>query len=148
MIALSFTLFYDDLNVLLREGYVEIISLESCRWLKSKTSLAEYFKWYNDNAVCVPGGFWAPAEKAFGIKRHSLRKLASSNGNIYKPGESRDFQKLKPFLQELREEDKRRIHEGRLYRYIKNLFLFAEDEKPETIRDILEKITKILAKDK
>jgi len=139
--------FYDDLNVLIREGYVEITSPESCRWLKSKTSMAEYFKWNSEDAVCVPGGFWAPAENAFGIKRHSLRRLAGSNGNIYKRDESRDFQKLKPFLLELREEDKRRMLERKIYKYIKNLFLFAEDEKPETIRDILEKIIKIFKKD-
>jgi hypothetical protein len=135
------------LEVLVREGYVEITSPESCRWLKSKTCLAEYLKWISDDCVCVPGGFWAPAEKAFGIKRHSLRKLAGNNGNIHKPDESKDFKKLKPFLLELREEDERRIYERRIFKYIQNLYLLAEDEKPETIREILEKIIQILTKD-
>ena|GEM_PF-4777566 len=49
-----------------------------------------------------------------------------------------------PFLLELREEDERRIYERWIFKYIQNLYLLAEDEKPETIRDILEKIIQIL----
>ena len=132
--------FYKDLDVLIREGYVEITSPATCRWLKSKTSLAEYLKWACGDKVSIPGGFWAPAEKAFGIKRFSLRKLAGNNGNIFKFDESKDFKKIKPILQQLRDQDESRWRERQIYNYIKNLFLFAENEKPETVREILEKI--------
>jgi len=139
-------LFEEDLEMLIKEGYVEITSLESCRWLKSKTCLAEYIKWAY-SGVYIPGGFWAPAENAFGMKRHSLRKLAGNNGNIFKHDESKDFKELKPLLQQIRDQDEKRRLEKRIFNYIKNLFLFAENEKPETVREILEKIYRLFNKD-
>jgi len=136
--------FLYDFEVLVREGYVKVTSLETCKWLKSKTSLAEYFKWANGNAAWVPGGFWAPVENAFGIKRHSLRKLAGRNGNDYKPDESRDFMKIKPLLQQLRIQEQKIKYERRAFIYIKHLILCeAKDEEPETIHKILEKINEI-----
>ena len=138
--------FQNDLEMLVREGYLKVTSPESCVWLKSKTSLAEYFKWANSNACWVSGGFWAPAEKTFGIKRHSLRKLAGNNANPLKSDESRDFMKIKPILQQHRIQNEKRIHERRIFMYIKHLFTFAEDEKPETIHEILEKIVALFIK--
>ena len=77
--------FADDFETLVREGYVEVTSPKSCKWLKSKTSLAEYCRWACGESVRVPGGFWVPVEKAFAIKRHSLRRLAGNNANRLKP---------------------------------------------------------------
>jgi hypothetical protein len=140
----SFPEFRNDLEVLIREGFLKVTGQETCEWLKSKTSLAEYFKWACGDADWVPGGFWAPIENAFGIKRHSLRKLAGRNGNEYKPDESRDFMKIKPILQQLRIQEQKMQYEQRVFRYIKHLILFeAEDEKPETIHKIFEKINAI-----
>jgi hypothetical protein len=36
--------FRDDLELLVEEGFMKVTSSETCEWLKSKTSLAEYFK--------------------------------------------------------------------------------------------------------
>ena len=138
--------FQDDFEVLVREGLIQVTGPESCKWLKSKTSLAEYFKWANGDAVSVPGGFWAPIEKAFGIKRHSLRRLAGNNANPLKPDISRAFKKIKPILQQLRAKQKSENTERQVYNYIKMLILLAKDEKQETIRIILEKIAAILIK--
>ena len=135
--------FQEDLDVLVREGYVKVTSPATCKWLKSKTSMAEYIKWACGNAVWVPGGFWAPAENAFGIKRHSLRKLAGNNANVLKPPQSRDFMKLKPVLQQLRVKQKYERTEYQIYNYIKNLILFAKDEKKETINEIVMKILRL-----
>jgi hypothetical protein len=139
--------FEEDFELLVRLGYVMIKSSEACEWLKSKTSLAEYLYWANgkDDGIeksYVPGGFWAPAEGAFGIKRHTLRKLAGMNGNYCKPDDSKDFLKLKPYLEELRKQQEIIRKEFQLFRYIKHLILLeAGDEKPEAIHSVLEKIS-------
>jgi hypothetical protein len=139
--------FKDDLQVLIDEGYVKITGPETCEWLKSKTSLAEYFKWAFGNTNWVPGGFWAPIENAFGIKRHSLRRLAGKNANELKPEESRDFKKIKPILQRLRNQEEHKHNAQRLFRYIKHLILVeAEGEKPEQIEKALLKIYKLFTK--
>jgi hypothetical protein len=136
-----------DFVLLVKLGYVMIESSETCKWLKSKTSLAEYLYWANgeDDEIekpYVPGGFWAPAEEAFGIKRHSLRKLAGNNGNFCKPDDSKDFLTLKPYLVELRKQQERVRNEFRVFRYIKHLILLeAGDEKPEAVRSVLGKIS-------
>jgi hypothetical protein len=141
---MSFPHFRYDLDVLIREGFVKVTGQDSCEWTKSKTSLAEYFKWAGRDAEYVPGGFWAPIEKVFGIKRHSLRRLAGHNANDLKPDESRDFKKIKALLQGLRIREQRELNEMKIFRYIRRLVILeAEDEKPETIHKILEKICAI-----
>ena len=132
--------FEKDFELLVSEGYVEITSPESCKWLKSKTSLAEYFKWSRGGSSPIPGGFWSPIENAFGIKRYSLRKLAGKNANYLKPDESGDFKKLKQKLLPLRNLEKTINNEYEIYNKIKCLILLAEDEEYETIHDILGKI--------
>ena len=108
--------------------------------------MAEYFKWVDSNPNWVPGGYWAPIEKAFGIKRYTLRKLAGKNGNDCKPGESRDFKKIKNILQVLHDRDRARKNLLRVYRYIKILILDAENENPETILAIIQKISALFVK--
>ena len=138
---MSFPQFRDDLDVLIREGFVKVTGSNTCEWLKSKTSLAEYFKWTGGNAEWVPGGFWAPIENTFGIKRHSLRKLAGKNANLLKPDESRDFIKIKAILRQCRIQEQKKHLDWRLFRYIKYLVLVeAGDEEPETIQRVLHKI--------
>jgi hypothetical protein len=142
---MSFPEFRDDLEVLVREGFVKVTGSEKCEWLKSKTSLAEYFKWAGGDADWVPGGFWAPIESVFGIKRHSLRKLAGQNANPLKPDESRDFKKIKAVLQQLRIKERKEEHERLAFRYIKHLIfceadLEGDNEEPEKIHRILGKI--------
>ena len=144
---MCFSEFKDDLKVLIAEGYVKVTSPETCEWLKSKTSLAEYFKWACRYADCVPGGYWAPIEKVFGIKRHSLRKLAGRNANYKKPDESRDFKKIKAILQPIKTQENQKLMERWLFNRIKYMILVeAGDESPEKIREFLNKISTIFTK--
>jgi hypothetical protein len=136
--------FYDDIEVMVREGYMKVTGPETCQWLKSKTSLAEYFKWTGTNGLRVNGGFWAPIENTFGIKRHSLRKLAGQNANPLKNGPSRDFIKIKPILEKHRNDINLYIDQRRTFRLIRYLILKSEDEKPKTIKLLLETIYKVL----
>jgi hypothetical protein len=139
--------FEEDLELLVRLGYMMVESPETCKWLKSKTSLAEYLYWANseDDGIekpYVPGGFWAPAEEAFGIKRHTLRKLAGNNGNFCKQDDSKDFLKLKPYLEELRKQQERARKETQIFRYIKHLILLeAGDERACPIFCVNDKIS-------
>ena len=139
----TFPQFGEDLEVLVAEGYVKIIGTETCKWTKTKTSLAEYFKWAGYDAEWVTGGFWAPISKCFGIDRRSLSRLASGNANPLKKEYSRAFIKIRPVLEEHRKKAEMRDTERQIYNYIKKLILFAEDEEPETIREIVHKIGKI-----
>jgi len=132
--------FQYDLKILIKEGYVQITSPETGLWLKSKTCLAEYLNWDKTKALNVPGGFWAPAEKAFGIKRYSLRRLAGKNANKKKPDESRDFKKLKLKLMPFRSLEKIVAKEYELYYKIRKLIIFTKDDEYETIHKILVEI--------
>ncbi|MDR2601173.1 MAG: hypothetical protein LBC53_01785, partial [Spirochaetaceae bacterium] len=81
----TFPQFEEDFDVLVAEGYIKITSPETCEWTKSKTSLAEYFKWAGYDAEWVIGGFWAPIARCFGEDRRSLSRLAGNNANPLKP---------------------------------------------------------------
>ena len=135
--------FKDDFDILIAEGYVKVTSPETCEWTKSKTSLAEYFKWAGYDAEWVTGGFWAPISKCFGIDRRSLSKAASNNANPLKPPYSRDFLKIRAVLEKRRKKAKMMDTERRIYNYIKKLILFAEDKEQETVHEIVLKIAKI-----
>ncbi|MDR1905000.1 MAG: hypothetical protein LBQ88_22305 [Treponema sp.] len=136
----EFPQFREDLAVLIAEGYVKITGPETCEWTKSKTSLAEYFKWTGYDAEWVIGGFWASISKCFGIDRRALSRGASNNANPLKPEYSRDFIKIKGILERHRTKEQIKQNEKRIYTYIKRLLLLAEDEEPETIHEIVHKI--------
>jgi hypothetical protein len=140
---LSFYYFQYDFEILVREGYMRVTSPSTCEWLKSKTSLAEYFKWTGFDAEYVPGGFWSPVENAFGIKRHSLRKLAGNNANPLKRDISKDFERIKPILEKHRQEEDFKSYQTRVFRYIKFLVLNLADENFETLKPFFEIIHKI-----
>jgi hypothetical protein len=137
---IDFPQFKEDLGVLTAEGYVKITGPETCQWTKTKTSLAEYFKWAGYDAEWVTGGFWAPIAKCFGEDRRSLSRLASNNANPLKPEYSRDFIKIRTILEKHRKKEQAKQNERRIYDYIKKLILFAGDEEPETIHEIVHKI--------
>ena len=143
---ISFPRFRGDLEVLLREGYMKITNPETCEWLMSKTSLAEYFMWVGKGAKGVTGGFWAPIENAFGIKRHTLRKLAGHNGNDNKHYRSKDYYVIEKTVKKYREQEQKRQDMEHNYFEIKNLILEAENEDEETINMIMEKISAFFTK--
>jgi hypothetical protein len=132
--------FKDDLPLLISEGYVKITGPETCVWTKTKTSLAEYFKWAGYDAEGVTGGFWAPIARCFGEDRRSLSRLAGNNANPLKPAYSKDFIKIRTVLEKYRKKERIKQTERRIYHYIKKLILFTEDEEPETIHEIVHKI--------
>jgi len=75
-------------------------------------------EWVGKSAKGIIGGFWAPIENAFGIKRHTLRKLAGHNGNRKKNYRSRDFYAIEKTVKKYRERQDREHN----YFEIKTLF--------------------------
>jgi hypothetical protein len=137
---MDFPQFKEDLEVLVAEGYVKITGPKTCKWTKSKTSLVDYFKWTGYDAEWVIGGFWAPIARSFGENQRSLSRLASKNANPLKKEYSRAFIKIRPTLEKHRKKAELRDTERQIYNYIKKLINFSEDEKPETIHEIVHKI--------
>lgn len=142
---ISFPRFRVDFKILVDEGVIKHDGFDRYEWTKSKTSLAEYFKWIGGDADYVPGGFWAPIETTFRIKRGSLRKLAGQNANPLKPPESRDFIKIKELVLRYRAENRQLLWERGAFDAIKKLIEEAPNDEPETIRVILGKIKKIFS---
>ena len=141
----SFPQFQKDLEILIREGFIRITSPSSCEWLKTKTSLAEYFKWACGDAKGISGGFWAPIGNAFGKKQRNLSRLAGHNANPIKPDKSKDFIRLKAVLQPLRIQEEKKQNELQAFRNIKRLILSeGKDEEPEAIHRVLEKISEFI----
>jgi len=143
---MEFPLFGDDYNCLEANGFIRQVSPERCEWLKSKTSLAEYFKWVGSEAGRITGGFWSPISRAFGMNKGQLQKLAGRNGNWCKLEESRDFAALKALVLPLRKKTLRIRRDAEAYDSIVKLVNEAECENPETRHDFLQKIRKILSK--
>ena len=143
---IEFPLFGDDYHCLEANGFVRQVSPEQCEWLKSKTSLAEYFKWVGRKAGRITGGFWSPISRAFGMNKQQLQKLAGRNGNWCKNDESRDFSTLKLLVLPGRREAYRIRWEAKAYYAIARLMNDTQCNNSETIHDILQKIEKILSK--
>jgi hypothetical protein len=135
---IGFPLFGDDYRLLAENGFLRQMSPERCEWLKSKTSLAEYFKWAGCEAGRITGGFWNPVSRAFGMERGQLQKLAGGNGNLCKPPESRDFAALKALVLPCR-------REAEAYQAIVKLVNETKCGNPEAIHDFLMGIKKILS---
>jgi hypothetical protein len=142
---LSFPRFQADFAILVAEGVIKHDAFNQYVWTKSKTSLAEYFKWIGGDAEYVPGGFWAPIETTFRKKRGTLRKLAGQNANPLKPLQSKDFRKIKDAVLRYRAENEGSLSEREAFDAIKRLIDEAPDDEPETIRGTLEKIKKNLS---
>ena len=143
---MEFPLFGDDYNCLEANGFIRQVSPERCEWLKSKTSLAEYFKWVGSEAGRITGGFWSPISRAFGMDKGQLQKLAGRNGNWCKLEESRDFAALKVLVLPFRKKALRIRRDAEAYDSIVKLVNEEKCESPETKYDFLQKIRKILSK--
>jgi len=143
---IEFPLFGDDYNCLEANGFVRQVSPERCEWLKSKTSLAEYFKWVGSEAGRITGGFWSPISRAFGMDKGQLQKLSGRNGNWCKPSKSKDFIALKALVLPLRKEALRIRREAEAYNSIIRLVNEEKCENPEARHEFLQKIKKILSK--
>jgi hypothetical protein len=149
---IEFPLFGDDYRLLVANGFVRQVSaspsdpVERCEWLKSKTSLAEYFRWVGCESGRITGGFWSPVSRAFGMDKGQLQKLAGRNGNWCKPEESRDFAALKALVLPHRRKALRIRREAEAYKAIVKLVNETKCNNPGTIHDVLQGIQKILSK--
>ena len=143
---IEFPLFRDDYNCLEANGFLRQVSPERCEWLKSKTSLAEYFKWVGEEAGRITGGFWCPISRAFGTDKGQLQKLAGRNGNWCKPPESKDFAVLKALVLPLRKKALRIRTERTAYHAIVKLVNGTKCDTPKKIHDVLREIKKNLSK--
>jgi hypothetical protein len=142
---INFPQFRHDFTLLIHEGVITHNAFDQYQWTKSKTSLAEYFKWIAAPDQYVPGGFWSEIEPLFGIKRGTLRRLASHNANYLKPPESRDFIKIKASLQQYRTGIKQQQKEKDDFNAIKKLVAVVEDDNPEKMHKVLLEIKKLFA---
>ena len=143
---IEFPLFRDDYRCLEANGFLRQVSPEQCEWLKSKTSLAEYFKWVGEEAGRITGGFWCPISRAFGTDKGQLQKLAGRNGNWCKPSESRDFAVLKALVLPGRRKALRIRRERIAYNAIVQLVNGTKYDNPKKIHDVLREIKKNLSK--
>ena len=143
---IEFPLFGDDYPCLAANDFIKRVAPDRCEWLKSKTSLAEYFKWVGCEAGRITGGFWSPISRAFGMDKGQLQKLAGRNGNWVKPDESRDFADLKYKVLPLRQEAFRIRRESAAYNAVVKLVNEAKCDNPEEIHDFLQEIENILSK--
>ena len=141
---IEFPLFGDDYRCLESNGFLRRVSPERCEWMKSKTSLAEYFKWVGRETGRITGGFWCPVSRAFGMNKGQLQKLAGRNGNWCKNDESRDFAALKALVLPLRQEALRVRMEAEAFNAIARLMNNTKCGNPEIISDVLQKIQNIL----
>ena len=141
----EFPLFGDDYRCLEANGFIRQASPERCEWLKSKTSLAEYFRWVGREAGGITGGFWSPISRAFGMNKGQLQKLAGGNGNWCKPEESRDFAALKALVLPRRQEALRIRREAAAYDAIVKLVNETRRGDPESIHGVLREIGTILS---
>jgi len=131
--------FKKDFKLLVKNDY--IIKKDTClKWTANRTSLAQYF--YDFKYTCkepVRGGFWAPIESLFNIKRGSLRSLVSTNGRgvtALKP--SPDYIKIIELLSPRPESNKQKFLK------IKEIINETDIKDSVKLRKSLEKIKKIL----
>ena len=150
---LYFPLFYKDFDILIKKEIIKQIDFDKYEWTKSKTSLAEYFKWISPEKNNIPCGFWAFIETTFtikgnSIKRGSLTKLAGNNANQFKPEESKDFKTIKNLLlqyrKDIKQQEEERAKLQKDFKVIKELLKDFENGNIEILQRTKEKIKNIL----
>jgi hypothetical protein len=94
--------FREDYQGLKASSIINYNGVNNYTWLKTKTSLAEYFAWIGMYEYHVPGGFWYPIETAFNLSRKSLAKLLYKQRQLQKP--SKDFEEIKNIILKYRKE--------------------------------------------
>jgi hypothetical protein len=144
---LDFPQFGVDYPVLESTGIIKRSGHNSYEWTKSKTSLAQYFKWAErNNTYRIRGGFWKPIETTFlikgnPIKRGSLSHNASRNGNEVKKEYSKDFVDIKNIVETYREKLKREEAVKACFQEIKSIVESSGNDFQESDR-ALKKILK------
>jgi hypothetical protein len=144
-------LFKDEYQYLVTNGFIQPVSSEHSKWLKSKTCLAQYFNSIINKTKRIKGGKWSPVTKAFGmekIEKRRLSRLLSTNGNEFKNDESRDFENLKDEILPIRQEISRVRREKEALNAIEEILNRAKGKEPEIVHDALERIEGVLGENK
>jgi hypothetical protein len=145
-----FPQFRADYPVLESTGIIKRHGRDGYEWSKSKTSLAQYFKWIAGNYTYrIQGGFWYPVETMFWIKRKpvkrgSLSHNASRNGNDTKKDYSKDFLEIKSIVETYREKVKREEAVKECFREIKGIIESSGSDNFEESDRALKKIIKTI----
>jgi hypothetical protein len=144
--------FRKDIGGLMDAKILKYTGENNYSWEREKTSLALYFIWIGNNASCIPGGFWAPIEKAFTVKGKpimpdTLSRLASKKRNNAKHPESNDFKDIKKTVIEYREVYKKyESAKSILYEmncYLNDALKYNSDTFPEIFKNVKEHLRKI-----
>jgi hypothetical protein len=147
---LYFPQFRVDYAVLENTGIIKRHGCNGYEWTKSKTSLAQYFKWIaGNNKHRVQGGFWEPVDTIFlikgkPIKRGSLSHNASQNGNHAKEEYSRDFLKIKSIVEKYRKKVKREEDVKEYFQEIKGIIESSGGDSFQESDRALKKIVKAI----
>jgi hypothetical protein len=141
---ITFPLFKIDYPILMGQDVLTPITPERCEWTKSKTSLAEYFRWIGVNVKGVTGGFWDPISRAFGYNKNHLRKLAGGNGNPCKPEGSKDFIQIKEMVLKYRKSHSPVLWEAMAFSAIRNVVRKTNVHDEESIRSAINTIENII----
>lgn len=143
----TYPIFADDFDLLVEKGYLEQKSPDKCNWLKSKISLAEYFKWISDGVKGTTGGKWKAIAKAFGEDKICLERLSRRYGPRSDRSVSKDFEKLWwDYLPPYRERLNRIRREKTAFYKLKTLINNVDEKKSDEIHVNLKKMQKILSK--
>jgi hypothetical protein len=145
-----FPQFRADYPVLESTGIIKRSGRNGYEWTKSKTSLAQYFKWVAGNdKYRIQGGFWKPIETAFlirgkAIERGSLSHNASRNGNEAKKEYSKDFADIKNIVKTYRKKIRREEAVKEYFQEIKSIIESSGNDSFQESDRALKKIIKTI----
>jgi hypothetical protein len=145
-----FPQFQVDYPVLESTGIIKRSGRDGYEWTKSKTSLAQYFKWIAGNdKYRTEGGFWNPINAVFSIKGkpikpYSLSHNASRNGNEAKKEYSKDFVKIKNIVEKYREKVRREEAVKEYFQKIKGIVESSGNDNFQESDRALKKIVKTI----
>jgi hypothetical protein len=102
-LSIMYPQFQSHFPLLLDSGVITKIDTDNYRWNFSKSSMVQYFKFIDDQKQRnVEWGTWSTIESIFKLKKGTLRRLASTNGNLYKlenpEKKAKDFEKILKIL--------------------------------------------------
>jgi hypothetical protein len=142
-----FPQFLHDYDGLVKAGIIKPVD-NHYEWTKSKTSLAQYFKWIAGNEKSrTQGGLWHPVETTFWInekpiKWGSLSHNASRNGNEAKKEYSKDFVEIKNIVETYRKKVKREEAVKECFQKIKGIIESSGNDSFQESDRALKRIVK------
>jgi hypothetical protein len=145
-----FPQFRVDYPILESTGVIKRSGRDNYEWTKSKTSLAQYFKWIaRKDKYRTEDGFWNPINAVFLIKEkpikpQSLSHNASRNGNEAKKEYSKDFLEIKNIVEAYRGKLKREETVKKCFHEIKSIVESSGNDSFQEYDRALKKIVKTI----